>query len=113
MAQPSGTIWSEAIHEASGKFSFFAFGDDESYVFDAGGTVNWRGIPRRMEELIHSRNQFNMVWAALGHRGAYFLLFSDGKYCWGGCVHCESAAGLRPLLLGFNIQDFKEFETSL
>ena len=25
----------------------------------------------------------------------------------------KSAAGLRPLFLGFNIQDFKEFKTSL
>jgi hypothetical protein len=63
---------------------FFSFGDNGSYVFGGGGQVFWRNVPSRMNQLIRTRNQSNIDWAAIGDDGAWFLLYSDGCCYWDG-----------------------------
>ena len=56
--------------------------------------IMWCGIPDRAAELLQTRSQATIGWAALGHAGSYFLLFDDGAYYWAS-VHPTLDALLR------------------
>jgi hypothetical protein len=89
---------SAALHKTCGRLDFGSFGDGSSYVFSCNGQMFWRGVPFRMEQLIQSRRQHAVEWAALGHQGAWFLRFSDGTVFWGGSLneHIESTCANGP-----------------
>mmetsp|Transcript_35342 Transcript_35342/g.82588 ORF Transcript_35342/g.82588 Transcript_35342/m.82588 type:complete len:357 (-) Transcript_35342:117-1187(-) len=86
----------DALELTEEKVRCLTLGDDDSYiVIEDNGRVSWRTIPHRAKELIMTRSNSSLKWAALGADEAYFLLFEDGKYFWNPN---ELQPGLRSLL---------------
>ena len=68
----------------AGTVSCLSLGPKGSYILIGSQTTMWCGIPQRAEQLLKTRSQADISWAAVGIDGSYFLLFEDGAYYWAG-----------------------------
>eukprot|EP00483_Globobulimina_turgida_P009129 UN09147 len=68
------------------KVSCSTIGPASSCIMIHCNGITWQGIPDRAEELIRTRNNADLKWAALGHNAAYVLIYSDGVIYWGGDI---------------------------
>eukprot|EP01084_Bolivina_argentea_P249186 417040_1 len=83
-------------NDISDDMLFASLGPNNSYIIGTNKSrIFWRNIPDRAEELINSRRQYSVIWAALGAANAWFLKFSDGKYYWGGDINNNLSKILR------------------
>jgi len=88
----------EHIYEMDVKIKcmeFCSFGGNGSYIFGGEGRVCWEGVPHRMEQLIQTRNQYKVEWAAIGYNDAWYLKFSDSTSFWGGNINDHLDVTLR------------------
>eukprot|EP00438_Fugacium_kawagutii_P033246 Skav228430 [mRNA] locus=scaffold1325:413569:414387:- [translate_table: standard] len=69
---------------SAGAISCLSLGPKGSYIVVGSEGVHWSAIPKRANELLKTRSNSSIEWAALGSEGAYFLLFDDGVYYWSG-----------------------------
>jgi hypothetical protein len=92
--EDSGWAWDvrgrgldESLDEIDGQIRCTALGPNESYIVCSEDCDYWGGLPTRAAQLLKTRSQYDVKWAALGQGGSYFILYDDGAYYWGGDIH--------------------------
>ena len=77
----------DRLDEVEGEIDFVTMGEDGAYIIADQKSYLWGSLPARADQLLKTRNQYQLKWAALGYGGSYVLIFSDGAYYWGGCIN--------------------------